>query len=90
MNEITTNANGIATRLYYDTNWMWGNVNTYNPETHDLVEKPEAKKIRLEGEKNLMEERIKAAKFSIEAANKLLEQLTKEKKEIAKELKELK
>lgn len=66
--------------ISYETN------KTYNPETHELIEKPEAKKIRLEEELNLIRVRIEAQNTTLEAANLIIYELKKEKDKIEKEL----
>ena len=62
---------------------------TYNPKTHDLVEKKEAKIVRLKASLELCKNRVEYNQFNIESIGKLLKELDKEMKEIKKELKQL-
>ena len=62
----------------------------YDPETHILVEKKEAKMARLESELKLTESRIEAQNKALESIAILLLELKKIKDDLSDELEELK
>lgn len=65
-------------------------LHSYNPDTHELVEKKEAKIARLENELKTNKVRVDANKHVLESTAILLKELEKESKKIEKELKEMK
>lgn len=86
LNQICSNwdIDKLFKNFYYFTDW-----NTYNPETHELVEKKEAKIKRLKEELSSNEETIKVIDEQVLSFSKKKSELIVKNNQISEELKSL-